>query len=128
MMNTSPDLEKYIDSLVAFVLSYRDNECKAYKNWTEKQLRDEFRYAALNLAMCSVSDLEGNIVGVCNGVADEKKKLFHVNNILARPGYMNAFLNMFDTLFPNYKLAGTRYGKEKLYDLTRFKKKFGSKK
>ena len=124
MMNTTPALEKYINDIVSFVLSYRKADTKAFKGWSEEQLRNEFRFAAMNLCMCSVSDIAGNIVGVCNGRADEKNKLFYVNNILARPGYMKSFISMFHNLFPGYKLAGLRYGKQKQYDLTRFKKKF----
>lgn len=126
-MNTCTQLESYIDKIVLFVLSYRKDDTKSFKGWTEEQLRNEFRHAAVNCSMASVSDSAGNIIGVCSGTADYKKNLFFVGNILAKPGCMPAFIRMFDSLFPGFKLAGKRYGKEKHYDFGRFKQKFSHK-
>lgn len=124
MLNTHPAIEVYVDSCVKFVLCHRKSDTKAFRDWTEEQIRDTFRHACLNAEMCSISDIAGNIVGVCNGEANEKKKLFFVNNILAIKGCMPSFLRMFDTLFPGFKLAGNRYGKNKIYDVKRLKMKF----
>lgn len=125
MTNTCPELEEYLDRVVAFVMENR-GDMKAIQG-TAEEVKDRLRSDALQMSMCSFSRDNGPILGMVHGIPDHRKKLFHVSSIITKDkAALPAFIDMFDMLFPGYKLAGIRYGKMKHYNTERFKLKFSS--
>lgn len=123
MTNTCPELEAYLDKLVAFCLLHR-GKMKALEG-TEIEIRDRLRVDALRMSVLSYTDADENILGMVHGIPDYKKKLFHVSSIITtHSDCLPAFVQMFDHMYPNFTLAGIRYGKLVNYNTERFKKKF----
>lgn len=116
------DLESLIRNLTQYVLKNRAK--KAFCDWTEEEIMNTLRDAALNKAMLYYEDDEGYIRGVVHGVADAHKKLFHITNILiTQRGVMSKFMIGFQTMYPGYSLSGNRYDKLKEYATLRLAKK-----
>lgn len=123
MVYRNSEVEEMIDKACRFV---DRNRCeKAFKDWTERQVKDTFRAAIYKKSFLICNDVAGEIIGVVHGIACHKLKLFYVSNILCIPhsGAIQALVRYFGILWPDYKLAGDRYGKFKQYDTLKFKRK-----
>lgn len=112
------DLESLVVNLTHYVMKNRKH--KAFQGWTALEILNTLRDAAFNKAMVYFENKEGLIVGVCHGIPDHTKKIFHVSNILTTEvGVIKQFIIAFQLLFPGYTLSGTRYGKLKSYNTPR---------
>lgn len=111
MMNTCPEVEEYVTKVAEYIIANRgDMKCP---QGNLEELKDLLRGRALNTSLVTFTDDAGLIQGYVFGYANFKKKLFHVSSIITtHKQALPKFLETFDVLFPGYKLAGTRYGKE----------------
>jgi hypothetical protein len=118
---TTPEIEDMVKHGLAFV---RANRCeKAFKNWSDEQVENEFREAIFNKAFFLCSDDFGKVIGVVHGVPNHRNQTMYVWNILTTDSKaIKAFIKLFKILYPNYTLEGDRYGKRVIYP-EKFKQK-----
>lgn len=122
MLNISPELSFMLDKAWEFIKTNRTEGKKCFWGWSEEEVKNTLLNAICNKAFMMCSDYEGNVIGIVHGRANDDMKLFHVGNILtSHPNAMKVFITNFDHLWPNYSLAGQRYGNIVNYNTPRFK-------
>lgn len=125
MIATTPQIEIIVKRLIDFVMKNRKR--KAFFNMNRSAIEEVLRQDIMQRSCVWIVDEVDNIIGMAHGVADYNTFQFYVSNILTvdKRG-LKILVEMFNTLFPEFTLAGHRYDKKKEYNTPRFKRFFVS--
>jgi RNA recognition motif-containing protein len=82
---------------------------KAFVGYSYNKIIKELTHCANLDSMVTITDDNGNIIGVVCGSPDTFKEVFHVYDVLCiEKGAFSRMIKYFIEKFPNYTLEGTR--------------------
>lgn len=113
-----------VADIVKFVLENRKN--KVCKNWSPYQITQDVGIALKNSTLAFTTDDNGNLNGLVWGTPDYKKKILHIDTILATsksalPSLMKYFL----AIYNGWTLTAERKGKFVTYSTEKLRKIYG---
>jgi len=107
-----------LGELVQFVLANRT--AKAFFAYDESTIASSILRAAQAGTLLYAKRVDGTPCGVVTAYADDKNKLMHIHDILTtEPWVLKSFVKEFRRRWPDYSLAGLRFGEQVYYNTNR---------